>query len=423
MKNFIGLKALFLFLSLLLFVGCAKDLQPTISSDNQNSIQISETGIDAAEPAVAAAPDGGIFVVWVEHGTGKTADVFLQKFDIGGKTVSEKTRVNANAGEATAWRGDPPTLVVGAAGAIYVGWTKRVKTETATGTDFYISVSRDGGKTFQSAVKVNDDAAPASHGMHSLAVDKNGKIFAAWLDERNIKKHAQNKFSPHFEFVRAQHTPAAEQAQEAIEPNSEVFFAVSSDDGKSFSANKKLSSEVCPCCKTAVLAAPNGAVYVSWRQVVGDNFRHIAVTSSSDGGENFTTPTIVSDDRWQILGCPVSGASLGVNQNNRLKIVWFTAGASGMPGLYESESNDNAKTFSPRKLISEGTDFGTPAMVSDKTFWSRNQKLYFADESNKTKEIGTGEQTSATVFENKVFVAFVKKEKERRSVLLSILNR
>jgi hypothetical protein len=162
---------LILFVSPFLFASCANENLPPQTNaevDSQHSIQISAPEIDAAEPAVAAASDGGVFVVWVEHGANKTADVFLQKFDAEGKPVSVKTQVNPNVGEATAWRGDPPTIKVGADGAIYIGWTKRVKTETASGTDFYVSVSRDGGKTFQSTAKVNDDNAPASHGMHSL---------------------------------------------------------------------------------------------------------------------------------------------------------------------------------------------------------------------------------------------------------------
>ncbi|HEX8195518.1 MAG TPA: hypothetical protein VF571_04845, partial [Pyrinomonadaceae bacterium] len=79
MRKFILPSALILFVSPFLFAGCANENLPpqeNTESDSQNSIQISAPEIDAAEPAIAAASDGGVFVVWVEHGAGKTADVF-----------------------------------------------------------------------------------------------------------------------------------------------------------------------------------------------------------------------------------------------------------------------------------------------------------------------------------------------------------
>ncbi len=429
MRNFIFPLALILFVPPFLFAGCANENLPpqaNAKADSQQSIQINAPEFDAAEPAVASAPDGGVFVVWVEHGAGKTADVFLQKFDAEAKPAGEKARVNPNAGEATAWRGDPPTIKIGADGAIYVGWTKRVKTETASGTDFYVSVSRDGGKTFQSTAKVNDDTAPASHGMHSLTVDKNGKIYAAWLDERNIKKpaHAQNNASSTFEFVKAQHapTPETKPADEEAEPNSEVFFSVSSDGGKTFSPNKKLSSEVCPCCKTAVLAAPDGKIYVSWRQVVGDNFRHIAVASSADGGDSFSEPVIVSDDRWQIAGCPVSGAPLVSGEDNSVRVAWFSAGAAGAPGVYQAYSTDGGKTFSPRSLVSEGFSPYSPQFVVGEPnvshiAWANGGKQVFFAESmtpdtvgKPVPAIGSASYFSAANSKGKLFAVYVKND-------------
>lgn len=425
MRNFILPITLILFVPPFLLTNCANENLPreTIAeSDSRQSIQVTAPEIDAAEPAIAAAPDGGVFVVWVEHGANKTADVFLQKFDAEGKVAGEKTRVNPNTGEATAWRGDPPTIKVGADEAIYVGWTKRVKTETASGTDFYVSVSRDGGKTFQSTAKVNDDTAPASHGMHSLAIDKSGKIYAAWLDERNIKKpaHAQNEFSPDFEFVKAQHAPTPKQADEEVEPNSEVFFAISGDGGKTFSPNKKLSNEVCPCCKTAILAAPDGEIYVSWRQVVGDNFRHIAVASSSDSGENFSAPTIVSDDRWQITGCPVSGASLVSGKDNTVRVTWFSAGVAGVPGIYQTYSTDGGKTFAPRVLMSEGFSPYSPQFVVDGSNishvgWANGGKQVFFAEAKTPEAIGkavraidSADYFAAANSKGKLFAVYVK---------------
>jgi Neuraminidase (sialidase) len=112
-----------------------------------------------------------------------------------------------------------------------------------------LSVSKNGGQTFDSPVKINDDEQPASHGMHSMAIDDKGRIFSAWLDERNIKFEDKPTDS--------------EMHHDDAEPNSEVFYSVSEDGGKTFAANEKIASDVCPCCKTAVLAAPDGTVILA----------------------------------------------------------------------------------------------------------------------------------------------------------------
>lgn len=405
------------------------------------SIRVSAPDVDSAEPAIASAPDGGVYLVWVEHGAGRAADVYFRKFDDAAKPVGEKTRVNPQAGEATAWRGDPPTIAVGDGGEIYVGWTAGVKTEKKSGTDLYISVSTDGGKTFAAPAKVNDDREPASHGMHSLATDKSGKIHVAWLDERNVKMPAHaaletGKFESlnEFRYIKAHHTPTPEakpapEEAEAAEPNSEIFYAVSKDGAKTFSPNKKISGEVCPCCKTSLLATADGKIYAAWRQVLEGDFRHIAVASSADGGESFSNPSIVSDDQWQITGCPVSGATLAIAETGALKTVWFTAGKAGSPGLYTAESTDGGKSFAARSLINEGTASGSPIFLGGANgksvvLWEAGGKLLRseiqANRIGKAVEVADGATPAAALSKGKVFVGFSRKEGEKRGVWLMV---
>ncbi len=316
-----------------------------------SSVRISHDGVIAAEPAVARDASGAIFVVYVEHqATG--ADVYLQKMDAAGQAAGEKVRVNRSAGEATAWKGDPPTIIM-AADAVYIGWTRKYADPVVKGTDLVLSASRDGGRTFAEPVKVNDDTAPASHGMHSLAVDKQGRIHLAWLDEREIKlpTHDMQKMSG-----TAHHEP--------VEPNSEVFYSSSTDGGKTFAPNKKLAANVCPCCKTGVLAADDGSVYISWRQVLDGDYRHIAVARSADAGATFSKGVIVSDDRWQLSACPVSGAAMASPAQNSLEVVWYTAGDAGQAGLYFARSTDGGNTFGPRILVSNEAASGTPTLLT-----------------------------------------------------------
>lgn len=186
--------------------------------------------------------------------------------------------------------------------------------------------------------------------MHSLAVDETGRVIVAWLDERNIKTE------PH------KMETGAMMHHEDTEPNSEVFTAVSDDGGKTFSKNVRIAEDVCPCCKTALLAsADDGTVYLSWRQVLKGDHRHIAVAASTDGGVQFSPAVIVSNDKWQISACPVSGSALISNGKSEVDVVWYTAGAAGQPGVYTASSTDGGKTFGERRMVSELARGGTPA--------------------------------------------------------------
>ncbi|HEX8175186.1 MAG TPA: sialidase family protein [Pyrinomonadaceae bacterium] len=383
-------------------------------ADFSSPQRLSTANTDAAEPAVAAAGDGQIYVVWVEHAAKRQADVLLTKLDASGKQAFPPVRVNPNAGEATAWRGDPPTVAVAKDGTIYVGWTARAAAE-GHATNIFLSASRDGGKSFEPPVKVNDDKTEVVHGMHSLAVDERGRIFLAWLDERSVKMDENGKMDEH-----------------KMEANREVYVASSENGGHTFSQNRLVAREACPCCKTAITVSNDGRVYVAWRQVLPGNYRHIAVSSTTDGGQTFSIPVIASDDKWMIAGCPVSGPALFTASDNSLRVLWYSAGEAGKPGLYWSESRDGGRSFSSRKALAEGAAFGNPQLLPGlgnnlTAIWESNQteasKIVVARLDNSAApaitEIPTqGQLPSAAATRDQLYIAYITKENEQRSIWL-----
>ena len=389
--------------------GCGR-FPASASSIASQPVRISAPDVDAAEPVSVAAPDGGFYVAWVNHGENNQADVMLARFDAEGAATASPVRVNQQDGVATAWRGDPPSVGV-AQQSVYVLWTARVESHGNKGTDIYLSVSHDRGKSFAPAVKVNDDTVPGAHGMHSLAVASDGRIYAAWLDERNISAPKPSKHA----------------GGHHMESNRELFIAQSQDGGKTFSANRKIATDACPCCKTALAVAADGTVYASWRQVLPGNFRHIAVASSSDAGATFSTPVIVSDDKWMLQGCPVSGPSLSVVADGSLKVVWYAAGEGQAPGLYLAETRDKARTFSPRALLMQETVKGTPALATGNdravAIW---QGIGQQQPETKMRELGAAgaavsiaanaELPSGALSKDNLFVAYIRKVGEKRSI-------
>ncbi len=401
-----------LLLAMLVVAGCKHvATHAEVANTAPQPLQISAPGIDAAEPATTAAPDGTFYVSWVNH-EAKQADVMVAHFDQNGAMQGSAVRVNRQPGTATAWRGDQPSIAVAPDGALYVLWTLRVNAGEKHGTDIYLSVSNDGGKTFATETKVNDDKAPGPHGMHSLAVAKDGRIYAGWLDERNV------------------HTPKPSTKADGhhMESNRDVYVSYSTDGGRTFSKNQKVAADACPCCKTSLAVATDGTLYAGWRQVLPGNFRHIAVASSTDGGSSFSSPVVVSDDRWFLQGCPVSGPSLSVDRASaKLKVVWYAAGEGGAPGVYFAESTDKARSFSPRQLVSQETIRGTPSLTTgnDKAiaFWQTadaiETKMRELGNAGAALSVAANAELPAGIFSNeKLFVAYIAKEKEKRSVWL-----
>jgi hypothetical protein len=381
-------------------VETANPIAAAVTSPTE-AMRLSAADTDAAEPAIAADKAGNTFVVFVEYRPDKSSDIFIRTFDAQLKPLVNKVRVNPEPGEAKSWYGDTPSVTVGPEGQIFVGWNRKAK--TGRGNDLMVSASRDGGLSFEPPVKVNDDVEPASHGMHSLAIGKDGRLLVAWLDERNITTVGHVSGGSH----------------EMAEPNSEVYIASSTDGGKSFSANQKVASEVCPCCRTAIAIAPDGDVYLSWRQVLKGELRHMAVASSTDAGATFSEPSIVSDDQWELYACPVSGAALLAEANKKLKVMWYTAGRAGQAGVYSAESTDGGKTFSNRTLVSGDGISGTPWIGDGAQIFAVADGKVLIRASGQPDRTIEGEVPVVALTNGKPLLALVRKVGNERSVWIT----
>lgn len=424
MKRLLLITTLLFTVTFASLLGARVTAQATHAHPIPSPTRVSAAETDAAEPTIAVAKDGSIFVAWVEHRAQGAADVWLAHFGANGRRVvgaASAVRVNPKIGAATAWRGDPPTLAFAPDGrTIYVGWTARDAAADHAAT-LYLSASRNGGRTFAPPVRVNDDAKPAARGMHSLAVAADGRVHLAWLDERNVAPPAA-------------HDAKGKTSGHHMEANREVFTAFSADGGRSFSRNSLVARDACPCCKTSLADGTDHRVYVSWRQVLAGDYRHIAVAASGDGGQKFAAPVVVSDDRWLLNGCPVSGAALAVSDDGAtLGVVWYTAGEAGAPGIYRSESRDGGRTFAARELVAAGKAQGTPNLIGgegDASFvvWesreggatrltsARLNRAGRVERVNHMQQQG-GELPSATATrDGQLFIAFVSKRGDRRAV-------
>jgi hypothetical protein len=111
-----------------------------------------------------------------------------------------------------------------------------------------------------------------------------------------------------------------------------------------------------------------------------------------------------------------------------LKVLWYAAGEANAPGLYVSESKDKGVSFSPRELLSQETVKGTPALATGSNtviaLWQSaavaETKTIELGKAGSTLSVATNAELPAGVVSNgNLFVAYIAKEKEKRSVWIT----
>lgn len=298
---------------------------------------------DRTNEHVSIASDGQfVAITWAASKAGGGTDIYVATSRDQGQSFSVPVRANAIDGQANVNGEQPPQVVIARAAGprtITVIWTAKV----GNGTRVLTARSSDEGRTFAAAVPVHGTAGVGNRGCESIAVDPKGKTFALWLDHRDMAA-ARREGEAH------QHGPQA----------SQLFVAAL--DG---SPAHGIARGVCYCCRTALVAS-EGSVYAAWRHVYADNHRDIAFAMSRDEGRTFSAPVRVSDDNWQIDGCPENGPAIALDRQRRVHVVWPTrvqTGASETLALFHAVSVDG-KSFSPRARIPTSGVAYHPRLIS-----------------------------------------------------------
>jgi hypothetical protein len=211
-------------------------------------------------------------------------------------------------------------------------------TAKGAATSIKLARSRDGGLTFSSAEELQMTGAPGDRGWPALAVGPDGTARALWLDHRGLA---------------VKRPPAAHAGVHdgvAMAQRSALYFA--SAAGRP-SGEREVARGVCYCCKTALAIGADGVIYAAWRHVYPGNIRDIAFAVSRDGGRTFSAPARVSEDGWEIHGCPDDGPAIAVDGKGIVHVVWPTVVRRGkdLEGALFYASTTDGKRFTPRMRI------------------------------------------------------------------------
>lgn len=303
-----------------------------------DTVALAVAGHTNATPWIAS--DGRfVAVAWGATAEGK-GDVYVATSDDEGATFGLPVRVNTVPGDGRLNGEIPPRVALyrpaGAARPeVVVAWNAKDR-----GTEVKIARSRDGGRTFAAPSSLQAAGAAGDRGWHSLTLDAQGTAHVVWLDHRGLAeaKAAASAAAPDH---HADHDGVA------MAQKSRLVYATA---GASAAPEQLLTSGVCYCCKTALVATSRG-VLAAWRHVYGGNMRDIAFSWLGRPGAA-AAPARVNEDGWAINGCPDDGPAMAVSAQDRVHIVWPTVipGPEPMGALFYAAMADGAH-FGTRQRV------------------------------------------------------------------------
>ena len=302
--------------ALLLVAAPAWAAGPTLGPRHDLTVFDKPHEAHVSAPAVAVTRDGKVIVAWIAQ-QGHDNNLFVAQ--PGG--ASKPVRVNPD-GLSVESLHQPPGLALGPGDEVYVSWSspKPVPEGAFFASDLRLSRSLDGGRTFETPLRVNEDR-PISHSFEGLGVASDGTVLVSWIDSRDGGNGAATYLA------------------RIVERGSRVERAFKLEDG-----------ETCVCCRVDVASGPRDVVAVTWRKVFPGSIRDMVVGLSRDGGRSFQRAGLVHADRWKINACPHRGGSIAMDDRGRVYVAWYTETADGQPRMLFAAGGDGGRFGSPVRL-------------------------------------------------------------------------
>ena len=212
----------------------------------------SPAGSGSAEPNLSAAPDGRVFMTWIEPAQGKGNVLY---FSVLQADTWSTPKVIARG---TNWFVNPadfPSIAVMPNGTLAVQWLVTSGDPGSEAYDINLAFSTDGGSTWTKPVVPHRDHKKRQHGFASLTPTSDGKLAIIWLDGRNMANEDEGDMALMYTTV----TPPGTLGPEA-----------------------QIDNRVCECCKTAMAATTDGLIAV-YRDRSDKEIRDISVARFAGG--------------------------------------------------------------------------------------------------------------------------------------------
>ena len=331
------------------------------------SVSASAADRRAQAPAVAVTEDGTVHAIWFDKGAVGEAD--RKGAHVGGGRhshqafadlryarwvpeeagFSESIRINPEPGQVWGFSISRPVIAADSEGRIHIvypGNGTSPKTGKSVASSFY-SRSIDGGQQFEEPIQLNGDpdedlSALIMGGLAqaqvftAMAVSEQGAVHTFWLDTRGMT-----------ESMRAA-----------------LYYRRSDDGGARFEEEVRLQeNDQCPCCQVSAVTSGQSSLFVSARQITGDNIRTPTVMHSDDSGASFGAPAETGGTPWRLEGCPLKLTAMVTTPDTIHSLVHN--GAEDPPGLlYAGAAQRDMRFLPPQKIHPEAAVSDSPAMAS-----------------------------------------------------------
>ncbi|MDQ3623742.1 MAG: hypothetical protein M3463_14835 [Verrucomicrobiota bacterium] len=252
------------------------------------------------QPQVVADEKGAVHLIYLQ-GDPKACDVFYvrkeQGQDRGPLRVNSQPRAAVAMGTV---RG--AHLALGKSGRVHVAWNGSYEGAPKGPEGRPLSAMNyarlnDAGTAFEPQQNLMKTTTGLDGG-GSVAADGHGNVYVTW--------HAREPDAPPGEAGRA------------------VYVAHSTDEGKTFAAEKRANVQptgACGCCGMKSLADAKGNFYALYRGAANGLNRDMMLLTSRNRGASFDTSPL---HKWQIGRCPMSSESL-IDAGSSVVAAWETA--------------------------------------------------------------------------------------------------
>jgi hypothetical protein len=257
-----------------------------------------------------------VYVVWTDNSAGNN-EIFFAVSNNNGQTFSapkniSKTLENSEFPQITS-EGDN----------VYVVWQ-----EGSSGDrDIFFTASIDGGQTFSTPENLSDSGEDSENPQISIEGDN---VYVVW--------------------------------QEGSSGDREIFFAVSNNNGQTFSTPPDNLSDNEEDSIDPQISSTGNNVYVVWRDFsISNNDIIISFATSDDNGQNFSTPPDNLSGDGRSFDPQIS------SEGDNVYVVWAThIESDGHEDIFFTASNDNGQTFDTPENISENPEqSGLPQISSE----------------------------------------------------------
>ena len=239
----------------------------------------------------------------------------------------------------------------------------------------YVDVSSDLGKTFSAPVLINNESQQikvSGENRPGIVVDRSGHVYVIYAAESN--QPAAIFYSVSKDEGRSFSAPAllSDKAADANtfqgrlgvdrkdkvyafwhdernrtdwqQPGNAIYYTTIDGNTGLSAVAQKLSDTLCDCCRiaTAFDKANQAVLFTRFIYPVGVRDHGMLKTQV---GINEPPSWRVTFDNWVIEGCPEHGPAIAISEDDRYHIAWFTQG-SVRQGLFYAYSDDEGQHFS-----------------------------------------------------------------------------